>query len=114
MTEDDLFLAEMIGKTLSDHVQEVTIVHNGQEAIEAMQKKVPDLLLLDLLMPVLDGHGVLKAMKQKKIHCPVVMVSNISDKMTRAKCKEMGVKDYFVKSDMDDDNLWSAIEKYVV
>ena len=33
--------------------------------------------------------------------------------MTRNKCKEMNVKDYFVKSDMDDDNLWPAIEKYI-
>ena len=64
-------------------------------------------------MPVLDGHGVMQAMQQKKIDCPIVVVSNISDKMTRQKCKEMNVKDYFVKSDMDDDNLWGAIEKYV-
>ncbi len=113
VAEDDLFLADMMGKALSNYVVRVTVVHNGQEALDVMTTDIPDLLLLDLLMPVLDGHGVMKAMQQKKIDCPIVVVSNISDKMTRQKCKEMNVKDYFVKSDMDDDNLWGAIEKYV-
>ncbi len=113
VVEDDMFLAEMMGKTLQNQVMRVTIVNNGKQALEAMRKEVPDLVLLDLLMPVLDGHGVLQGMKQNKIRCPVVILSNISDKMTRAKCKEMGVKDYFVKSDMDDDNLWQAVEGFI-
>ncbi len=113
VAEDDTFLAEMMGKTLGNYVSRVTVVHNGQEALDAMKKEIPDLLLLDLLMPILDGHSVMRAMKQKKIQCPIVIVSNISDKMTRNKCKEMNVKDYFVKSDMDDDNIWPAIEKYI-
>ena len=87
--------------------------HNGNEAIEALQKKVPDLMLLDLLLPGLDGFGVLQAMKEKGFGCPVIVVSNLSDKKSRDKCKALGAKEYFVKSDMDDDALWPALEKYL-
>ncbi len=113
IAEDDTFLAEMMGKALEQHGMRVTIANDGQEALKAMEKEMPDLLLLDLLMPILDGHGVLKAMKEKNLECLVIVVSNISDKATRDKCKEFNVKDYFVKSDMDDDALWPAIEKYL-
>lgn len=108
-----MFLADMMSKTLRNFVMRVTIAHNGREAMDIMEKETPDLVLLDLLMPVLDGHGVMKEMKKKKIECPIVIVSNISDKMTRNKCKEMNVKDFFVKSDMDDDNLWPAVQDYI-
>ncbi|OGJ57524.1 hypothetical protein A2881_03710 [Candidatus Peribacteria bacterium RIFCSPHIGHO2_01_FULL_55_13] len=113
IAEDAKFIGDIMGKIIRQHGVRVTIARNGQEALEALEKELPDLLLLDLLMPVLDGHGVLLAMKKKKLHCPVIVVSNISDKKTRDKCKGMNVKAYFVKSDMDDDELWHAIEKYL-
>ncbi len=113
IAEDDTMLAEMMGKVLKKYNVRVTIAYNGHEAVEAMQQEVPDLLLLDLLLPKLDGHGVLKAMKKKKLDCTVIVVSNVNDKETKAKCKEMDVQHYFVKNDMDDDALWPAIEKYL-
>ncbi len=113
IAEDDTFLAEMMGKVLEQHGMRVTIAHDGQKALEAMENEMPDLLLLDLLMPVLDGHGVMQAMKERHMQCLVMVVSNISDKATRDVCKEYNVKEYFVKSDMDDDALWPAISKYL-
>ncbi|OGJ61078.1 hypothetical protein A3C37_03370 [Candidatus Peribacteria bacterium RIFCSPHIGHO2_02_FULL_53_20] len=113
IAEDAKFIADIMGNIIKEHGIRVTITHNGQEALDAMEKELPDVVLLDLLMPVLDGHGVMKAMKEKKLDCPVIVVSNISDKKTRDKCKGMNVKDYFVKSDMDDDELWLVVEKYL-
>lgn len=113
IAEDDAPLAAMMEKVLQKYNVRVTITYNGQEAVEALEKEVPDLLLLDVLMPVLDGHGVIRVMKEKKLDCPVIVLSNLSDKMTREKCKEMHVKNYFVKNEMDDDDLWPAIEKYL-
>ena len=113
IAEDDTALAQMMGKVLSKKNVRVTVAYNGQEAVEALEKEVPDLLLLDILMPVLDGHNVMKTMKEKSLDCPVIVLSNLSDKMTRDKCKEMRVENYFVKNDMDDDSLWPAVEKYL-
>ena len=113
IAEDDTLLADMMGKILNKNKVRVTITYNGKETIEALEKEVPDVLLLDVLMPVLDGHGVLKFLKKKNLACPVIVLSNLSDNMTRNKCKEMNVKDFFVKNDIDDDFLWPAVEKYL-
>jgi two-component system response regulator VicR len=113
IAEDAKFIADIMANIIKEHGIRVTITHNGQEALEAMEKELPDVLLLDLLMPVLGGLGVMKAMKERHLDCPVIVVSNISDKKTRDICKDMDVKEYFIKSDMDDDDLWVVIEKYL-
>ncbi|OGJ57052.1 hypothetical protein A2635_01835 [Candidatus Peribacteria bacterium RIFCSPHIGHO2_01_FULL_51_9] len=113
IAEDEVALSGVMEEVLGKNKVRVTVTHNGQEAVEIMEKEVPDVLVLDILMPVLDGHGVLKAMKEKQLECPVIVVTNLSDQKTRNLCKEFHVKDYFVKSDMDDDDLWTTIEKYL-
>ncbi len=113
IAEDDTLLADMMGKILRRYDVRVTITYNGKEAILALEKEVPDVLLLDVLMPVMDGYAVLEVVKEKNLTVPVIVVSNLSDKMTQKKCKDMNVKDYFVKNDMDDDALWPAVEKYL-
>ncbi len=107
IAEDEHLIANMMAAVLSKANVRVTIANNGQEALEVMTKQVPDLLLLDLLMPVMDGLDLMKKMKQKKLQCPVIVVSNVNEKN---KCKDFHVTGYFVKSDMDDDALWTVIE----
>src|SRR3989344_8154519 len=115
IAEDEVSLASVMGEVLSKNKDRVTVAHNGKEALEAMEKEVPDVLLLDILMPVLDGHGVMKVMKEKHLQCPVIVISNLDDQMTRNKCREEdNVKAYFVKSDMDDDDLWTALKTYLL
>ncbi len=113
IAEDDTFLADMMAKQLAKHNALVMTAHNGKEAVEVLKKRLPDLMLLDLLLPGLDGFGVLQAMKDKGLRCPVIIVSNLSDKKSKEKCRAFGVKEYFIKSDMDDDALWPAIDKYL-
>ncbi len=113
IAEDETVIANMMGQVLRNDNVRVTITRNGQETLEVMKKDVPDLLLLDLLLPKLDGYGVMKAMKEKKLDCPVIVVTNVSDKSTRDACKEFDVKGFFVKSDMDDNALWDMLEKYL-
>ena len=113
IAEDDKFLAEIVGKFLSTQGLRVTIAHNGQETMEVMEKETPDVVLLDILLPILDGHGVLKAMKEKDLDCPVIVMSNLSDKRVRKKCEDMHVKAYLMKSDLDEHTLWLAIQKHL-
>ena len=115
IAEDEASLADVMEEVLRKNNVRVTVTHNGKEALEVMEKEVPDVLLLDILMPVLDGHGVMKAMKEKQLRCPVIVVSNLSDEVTRDKCKkEANVKAYFVKSDMDDNDLWAVLKTYLL
>lgn len=113
IAEDDTALADLMANVLSKYNIRVTITYNGKETVEALEKEVPDLLLLDILMPVLDGHGVMRFIREKQLECPVIVLSNLSDKETKDRCKEMQAQNYFVKNDLDDDDLWPAIEGYL-
>ncbi|PIP65149.1 hypothetical protein COW95_03445 [Candidatus Peregrinibacteria bacterium CG22_combo_CG10-13_8_21_14_all_49_11] len=113
VAEDDTFLVDMMRKVLSKHDVRVSSAFNGKEAINLLDTDPPDLLLLDLLMPHVDGYAVLQHRKDKKSRFPVVVCSNLSDKVNRDKCKEFGVKEYLIKSDMDDEQLWPILEKYL-
>ncbi len=91
----------------------VRVAENGEEAIAAMDESQPDLLLLDLLMPKKDGYAVLNHVKGKAYAFPVIIMSNLSDELDKEKCLSLGAKDFFIKSDMDEDELWPTIQKYL-
>jgi CheY-like chemotaxis protein len=112
IAEDDLFLSQMMQKALEREGIATVVVHTGTDAIQAIDVRTPDLLLLDLLMPGIDGHGVLKHIQQKKYRFPVIVCSNVSDKSDKETCSTFGCSEYVVKSDIDDDALWPIIKKY--
>jgi DNA-binding response OmpR family regulator len=113
VAEDDAFLLGMIRRALSAHDVRVSTARDGQEAIDVILKDPPDLLLLDLLMPHVDGYAVLKFRKDKKLKFPVVVCSNLSDRKNIIKCEGLDVAEYVIKSDMDDDQIWVIAEKYL-
>ena len=113
VAEDDTFLVGMMRKVLSKHDIRVSSAHNGQEAIDLIDSDPPHLLLLDLLMPHVDGYAVLQHIEKKKLKFPVLICSNLSDKTNRERCKKFGVKAYFIKSDIDDEQLWPIVEKFL-
>lgn len=113
IAEDEAFLLEMMRKVLTRHGVRVSTALNGQEAIDIIEKDPPDLLLLDLLMPHVDGFAVLQHRKKKNLQFPVVVCSNLSDKASIIKCNEFDVNEYLIKSDMDDEQIWPVVEKYL-
>ena len=114
VAEDEAFLLDMMRKVLARHGVRVSTALNGQEAIDIIDKDPPDLLLLDLLMPHVDGYAVLQHRKEKKMKFPVVVCSNLSDKTNIIKCSEFDVNEYLIKSDMDDEQIWPVVEKYLL
>lgn len=76
----------------------VTAVYNGIEALEALQKETFDLIVLDLMMPKMDGFTLLSKLKDKKSKTPIIVASNLGQQEDIARAKELGAKDYFVKS----------------
>lgn len=72
---------------------------NGQSALAAIRSTPPDLVLLDILMPQMDGHEVLNHMRRENLlhHIPVVVVSAVDDQSSIARCIEAGADDYLIK-----------------
>lgn len=113
IAEDDPFMSKMYRFNLQEEGMEVRIAADGQETIAAIEKQKPDLLLLDLLMPKVDGFEVLTHIKTKGYTFPVIILSNLSQEIDQQKCKELGAKDYFVKSEMDLADLSEKVKTYL-
>ena len=113
IAEDEAFLLGMMRGIISNHGVRVSTAQNGQEAIDIIDADLPDLLLLDLLMPGVDGFAVLEHRKKKKMKFPVVVCSNLSDKTSITRCEGFDVSEYVIKSDLDDDQIWAVVQKYV-
>ena len=98
---------------LKDEKFDVVCTHNGTDTIEAIEKKQPDLLILDLLMPEKDGFDVLEHIQQKGYSFPVIVLTNLSLDIDMEKCKEFGAVDFLLKSDMTTEGLVEKINEYL-
>lgn len=98
VVEDEKPLSHALEMKLKAQGFATKVVTNGQEALNELRNKTYDMVLLDLIMPILDGFGVLEEMKNKKLTVPVIVLSNLGQDEDRAKTKALGAVDYFVKS----------------
>ncbi len=76
----------------------VRTVTNGADALAEVKRGGCGLILLDLIMPLMDGFTVLEELKRQKSGVPVIVLSNLGQDEDRTKAKELGALDYFVKS----------------
>ncbi|MCF7845066.1 MAG: response regulator [Kiritimatiellales bacterium] len=113
IAEDEDFIANLYKLNLEEHGVEVEVVPNGKIAIESLERSKPDLFLLDLLMPEVDGFQVLKHIKEQGWKLSIVILTNLSQEIDKAQCTELGAEDYLVKSDLSVEELWGNISKYL-
>ena len=111
IAEDDTVLRDLYLRKFKTDVYDIRTASNGQEALDLIAKEVPDLILLDINMPVLDGFGVLEKMPREKRNFPIVMLTNFDDQANRDRGHALGVDDYFVKKDMTIKSLLEMVEK---
>lgn len=96
LVDDDLELTELLSELLSLEGFEVRIVHNGQDALNELEQQTYDIILLDVMMPVLNGIETLKQLRQK-LTTPVLMLSARDDEIDRVLGLELGADDYLPK-----------------
>lgn len=111
--DDDPFLTEMYALSLTKPHVHIAIVHNGKDAIAAVEKQTPDIMLLDLLMPVMDGFHFLEERAKRGWTFPVIVLSNVSQEEDTKRCLENGATDFFPKSETDLEKLQKKVEMYV-
>lgn len=96
LVDDDIELTELLAELLSLEGFNVHTVHNGQEALNELESQHYDLILLDVMMPVLNGIETLKQVRQKYV-LPVLMLSARDDEIDRVLGLELGADDYLPK-----------------
>lgn len=111
VTEDDTVLRDLYLRKFDRNVYDVRTAANGQEAYDLIMKEKPDLLLLDLNMPVLDGFGLLEKLTPEQRTFPVIILTNFEDQVNRERGKKYNVTNYFVKKDMTIKSLVEMVEK---
>lgn len=99
IAEDEKPIANAFGLKLRSAGFETTLVYDGESAISAARESQFDLILLDLVMPKKDGFNVLAELKKLKITTPVIVSSNLSQEEDIKRARELGARDYFIKSD---------------
>lgn len=100
IAEDDLFISEVYFTKLSSENFDVVLVDNGEDALVKFNEISPDVVLLDILMPRMDGWEVLNKIRQKKQaeNTIVIMLTNVGDKEAIDKALKIGADDYLIKS----------------
>jgi DNA-binding response OmpR family regulator len=96
LAEDDLNHAELIRRYLEHEGHELTVVHDGSAALSAVRRLRPDLLVLDLMLPLVDGFDVCRILRQES-DIPVLMLTARAEEDDLLLGLEIGADDYMTK-----------------
>jgi len=98
--EDDKFLRELIVQKLTKEGYDAAEAIDGEEGVKKVKAVKPDLVLLDLILPGIDGFEVLKRMKEDPslVQIPVIILSNLGQKDDVVRGLKLGAADYLIKA----------------
>jgi DNA-binding response OmpR family regulator len=99
IVEDEKPLAHALQLKLEHEGFQTVLAQNGQECLQFIEEQEFDVVLLDLMMPVLDGFQVLEKLQQKSHQPTVFVLSNLSQTEDEQRVMGLGAKKYFIKSD---------------
>ena len=97
VVEDDVELARILEDHLIDGGFRVTVVHDGEAAIREIRGHGYDLILLDLMLPDVDGLEVCRSVRSGPVYTPILMLTSLSTELDRVLGLEMGADDYMTK-----------------
>ncbi|MFA6547608.1 MAG: response regulator [Candidatus Magasanikbacteria bacterium] len=111
IVEDDSLLVKVLSASFLEEKFQVVTVENGLEVMEAVKKFSPDMILLDLIIPGIDGFAVLKQLKEDDAtkNIPVAIMSNLGSVSDVKSTKALGADEYFIKANTE----MEKIVKYV-
>ena len=96
VADDDLNICELLRLYLEKEGFEVVMAHDGEEAVAKFESEKPSLILLDIMMPKLDGWQVCRQIRQKS-DCPIIMLTAKGETFDKVLGLELGADDYVVK-----------------
>lgn len=113
--EDDTFLTGIIAQKLLLQGWELIPAAEGVRALALAHDKRPDIIILDILLPGMDGLEVLSKLKDDEDtkNIPVLIFSNFDDKEKRGRAAELGANGFFVKASVDLDAIVAEIQKII-
>ena len=114
LVEDDPMIVRMYQRKLEQEGFKVSLAFNGEEGLAALKQDKPDIVLLDIMMPKMNGIEMLKAVKADPSlkDIPVVILTNLGDRPEDVqKAKDLGAEDYWVKANIPLKEIVERVKK---
>ena len=112
ITDDEIEIVEFLSSFLKRKNVQVTVATDGSKALQLFQEQHPDLVLLDIGIPILDGLKVLEKIKKERPDVKVIMVTGKGDQDSIAQADKLGADDYLTKP-LELSELYSVVAKYL-
>lgn len=97
VVDDELSIAKLLQFNLEKAGFEVVSAYDGKQALEMVSQEKPDFIILDLMLPKIDGMDVCKALRQDRINTPILMLTAKDDELDKILGLELGADDYLTK-----------------
>jgi DNA-binding response OmpR family regulator len=113
--EDDPLINKIYSTRLKADGHEVVTAENGEEGIKIAEQIIPDVIVLDVMMPRVDGFAVLsrfRSNEQLKLK-PILMYSNLNNEEEIKRAKQMGVTEFLVKANLSPTQMVDKIKTYI-
>jgi DNA-binding response OmpR family regulator len=116
LIEDEPTVFRLYQKLLTLEGYDVVIAQTGNDGVAELKKGGYALVLLDILLPQIDGLGILKTAKENDLfdkNGPIIVLSNLDVESAIKTAMELGAKDYLVKSDIEPSALLEKVKRYI-
>lgn len=109
--DDDKSFSWILSQGFAGGGFEVVMAENGQEGLKLIESEKPDLILLDVMMPVMDGIEMAKQVKAKGITAPIIFLTNMSDADHISNAVQVVPSDYILKADVPVSQIVLQVKK---
>lgn len=97
VVDDEVDICDFVRNFFKERDFEVLVAHNGREALDVVDSQKPEIVILDMMMPVMDGMQTLKALRKSDSLSKVIMVTAVEDEEKIEEAKHNGAVDYITK-----------------
>jgi DNA-binding response OmpR family regulator len=116
LIEDDVTLIKMYSKKFTSDGFEVLVAYDGEEGLKKASEEDPDLIILDIMLPKMDGITLFKKLRSKPetFKTPVLLLTNFNKEDAVFECFKLGAVDYLIKSDVTPQEVVKKVENLLV
>ncbi len=113
--EDEEILLELLEKKLTQEGYQVRIAKDGIEGLEKVEQEIPDVILLDIVMPRMGGFEVMERLhkNEKFSKIPIIIISNSGQPVEIDLAQKLGAKDWLIKTDFDPQEVIEKVIKQI-
>ena len=113
LVEDEEIMVILLQKKLSQEGYDVEVARNGEEGLALAKKFLPDLVLMDIVMPKMGGLEVMEEMKKDKSlnRIPIIIISNSGQPVELDRAQKLGARDWLIKTEFDPKEVIEKVKK---